>query len=93
MVAYSTDPKTGEFQRVEFDKFWDQNIIEPAQAGSAALIVFASKKDGVLRFCVEYHRLNVKTKWDAYLIPFFTKNIDSLGEATTFLTLKTDSGH
>ena len=49
--------------------------------------MFAPKKDGKLRFCIDYHRLNTLTVKDSYPLPRMDECIDSLGEAKVFSTL------
>lgn len=43
--------------------------MEPAQLRWAASIAFAPKKDGTLRFYVDYCKLNAVTKRDFLLVP------------------------
>ena len=46
-----------------------QNIIEPAVSGWSSNVVFGRKKDGSLRYCIDYRRLNEISKMDAYPLP------------------------
>lgn len=48
---------------------WEMKVIEPPETEWAAAIVFSPKKDGSIRFCVEYQTLNAVTKRDSYPIP------------------------
>ena len=50
-------------------------------------VVFAPKKNGTLRFYVEYMRLNDMTVRDAYSIPRMNECIGSLVHAKVFSTL------
>ena len=52
-----------------------------------------SKKDGSLRFCVNYKHLNAITVLDSYPIPRMDECIDSLGGAEVFSTLDSNSGY
>lgn len=52
-----------------------------------------AEKDGTLRFCVDYRRLNALTVRDSYPIPRMDECIDSLADATIFTTLDANSGH
>ncbi len=46
-----------------------KEFITPSKAPFASPILFAEKKDGSLRFCVDYRKLNALTKRDRYPIP------------------------
>ena len=65
----------------------DQDVIEPAMSEWASPVVFAPKKDGTTRFCVDYRRLNAVTKPDVYPLPRMDDCLDSLGDAMIFTTL------
>ncbi|KKA22077.1 Gag/polymerase/env polyprotein [Rasamsonia emersonii CBS 393.64] len=47
----------------------DKGFIEPSNAPFASPILMARKKDGGLRFCVDYRKLNAITKRDRYPLP------------------------
>ena len=66
-------------------------VIEPSKSAWASPVVLAPKKDGTLRFCVDYRKLNAVTIRDSYPIPRMDECIDSLGEATIFTTLDCNS--
>lgn len=55
-------------------------------------IVVVPKKDGTLRICVDYRKLNALTIRDSYPIPHMEECINSLGDATMFSTLDATSG-
>ena len=44
-------------------------IIRESKNPWASPIVLANKKDGTKRFCVDYRRLNQRTKKDSYYVP------------------------
>jgi len=46
-----------------------KEFITPSKAPFASPILFTEKKDGSLRFCVDYRKLNALTKRDRYPIP------------------------
>lgn len=53
-----------------------ERFIELSQTGLAAPIVFTQKKDGALRYCVDYRKLNAVTKRDVYPPPQMHRCID-----------------
>ena len=63
------------------------DVIEPAQSEWASPVLLAPKKDGTLRFCIDFRRLNMATISDTYRLPRMEDCIDSLGEARLFTTL------
>lgn len=69
-------------------------VTEPTKAEWNAPILFASRRDGSLKFCVEYWKLNAVTKRESYTIPRMDKCIEYLGDAFTFplLTLTSATG-
>jgi len=71
----------------------EADVIEPTSSEWGFPVVLVPKKDGTLRFCVDYRLLNVVTKKDSYLLPRMDECIDSLGEATIFSTLDCNAGY
>ena len=70
-----------------------QGIARPSDSPWASPIVLVKKKDGSLRFCVDYRKLNEVTKRDAYPLPRIDDCFDCLGNSTWFCTLDLRSGY
>lgn len=68
------------------------NVITESKSPFCSNIVMARKKDGTLRLCIDYRKLNSRTKKDAYNIPRTDSLIDCLQGAKYFATLDLYSG-
>ena len=85
--AYRDTVKT-ELEQMELD-----GIIERSSSEWAFPIVLVKKKDGTLRICVDYRRLNAVAEADAYPMPRVDDLIDSLGKARYITTLDLARGY
>jgi hypothetical protein len=64
----------------ELKEMLPSGIIEHSQSEWSAPIVPVKKKDGTLRLCVDYRRLNEVSKADAYPMPRVDDLIDRFGQ-------------
>ena len=69
------------------------DVIERSESEWALPIVLVPKKDGSLRMCVDYRRLNSVAEADAYPMPRVDDLIDSLGKAKYITTLDLACGY
>ena len=65
----------------EIKSMLEKKVIESGQSPWASPVVLVKKNDGLLRFCVNYRKLNSVTKFDAYLLPRIDETLESLGGA------------
>ena len=71
----------------------DSNIITPSSSPWASPMVLVRKKDGSLRFCVNYHKVSAITRKDAYPLPLVDDTLDTLACCKCFTTLDLVSGY
>jgi len=62
-------------------------LIQWSSSSAAALILFAKKKDGGLRLCVDYRAIDSLRIKNRYPLPLISEMFDRLGEAPIFTKL------
>ena len=71
----------------------ESKIIRPSMSDWAAPPVLVCKKDGGVRWCIDYRTLNNVTVKDAFPIPRIEECLDTLAKATYISTLNLASGY
>ena len=71
----------------------DSGIIRKSQSPWSSNIVCVRKKDGSLRLCIDYRKLNARTIRDAYALPRIEDTLDTLAGSKIFSTLDLRSGY
>ena len=68
-------------------------VIEPSKSPWSFPIVLVPKKDGTIRFCVDYRRLNDITKKDSYALPRIDSSLAMLSGNQFFSSLDLAAGY
>ena len=90
---YRLNPKESEELQAQIDDLLSQGHIRPSQSPYGAPVLFAPKKDGWWRMCVDYRALNKQAVKDRYPFLRIDDLIDRLGRARYFTTLGLASGY
>ena len=70
----------------------DGGAIQPSQSPWCNAMVLVRKKDGLLQFCIDFCRLNARTKKDAYPLPRMQETMESMVSARHFSCMDLKSG-
>ena len=70
----------------------DVGVIQPSNSPWCNAVVLARKKDGSLRFCIDFQKLNSLTVKDSHLLPLICETLESLTGATHYSTFDMNSG-
>jgi hypothetical protein len=77
-----------EFELKTLREFIDENLktgfIRPSNSLFGAPVLFIKKKDGSLRLCVDFRRLNAITRKDKYPLPLTSELLDTPSRAKVF---------
>jgi hypothetical protein len=82
-----------ETVKTEVKAMLQMGVIEPAASPNNAPIVLVKKKDGTIRFCVDYRRLNAVTDFDGEPMPDVEQLFSKLGKAKFFSKLDLCKGY
>lgn len=70
-----------------------KGVIQESASAYASPIVVVRKPDGSLRLCIDYRKLNAKTRRDAFPLPRIDESFDALRGAKFFSTIDLASGY
>ena len=74
-------------------KMFKQQIVQESKSPWASPLVFVRKKNGKIRPCVDYRRLNSQTKKDAFPLPKIQDCFDTVADSTLFSSLDITSAY
>ena len=70
----------------------DAGVIQPSNSPWCNAVVLVRKKDGSLRFCIDFRKLNSLTVKDSHPLPCICETLESLTGAAHYLTFDMNSG-
>lgn len=90
---YRVAAKEREAIQQQVAKMLEDDVIQPSKSPWSSPVVLVKKKDGSLRFCVDYRKLNQVTKKDVYPLPRIDDSLDRLRNARYFSSMDLKSGY
>ena len=87
------NPAVRREEMTQVQQMLSSNVIQPSNSPWASPVVMVRKKDGSLRFCVDFRQLNAATVKDAHPLPRIDDLLDALHGAKWFSTLDLKSGY
>ena len=81
------NPAVRKEEMTQVQQMLSSNVIRPLNSPWASPVVMVRKKDGSLRFCVDFRQLNAATVKDAHPLPRIDDLLDALHGAKWFSTL------
>ena len=78
--------------REHIQEMLDGGVICPSQSPWCNAVVLVRKKDGGLRFCIDFRRLNRRTKKDVFPLPKMQETMESMVGAQLFSMMDLKSG-
>ncbi|EDN10244.1 hypothetical protein HCAG_06047 [Histoplasma mississippiense (nom. inval.)] len=84
---YNLSPQELSVLREYIEKALEKNWIRPSKSPAGAPVLFAPKKDGTLRLCVDYRGLNEITVKNRYPLPLISEILDRLAGAKIYTQL------
>jgi hypothetical protein len=78
--------------QIECQKMLELGVIRESKSPWFSPVVLVTKKNGDVRFCVDYRRLNALTTKDSYPLPNIFDTLGALGGCQYFCTMDLASG-
>ncbi|KAK8619690.1 hypothetical protein V6N13_135972 [Hibiscus sabdariffa] len=93
MAPYRMAPKELKELKVQLQELLDRGFIRPSSSPWGAPVLFVKKKDGSLRLCIDYRKLNNLTVKNKYPLPRIDDLFDQFRGATVFSKIDLRSGY
>lgn len=86
-------PKDIEAVRKHLRELLDAGVIRESESSFSSPIVVVKKKNGDIRLCIDYRKLNLQTVKDAYALPNLEESFSALTGSKWFSVLDLKSGY
>ena len=86
-------PAMRDILEKELNDLKEKDFIQESFSEYASPVVMVKKKDGSIRFCIDFRQLNRSTRKDSYPLPRISEVLDTLSGAKIFSTLDLKSGY
>ena len=78
--------------RMHMNDMLQAGAIRPSSSPWCNAVILVRKKDGGLRFCIDFRKLNARTKKDSYPLPHIQETLESLEGSRIFSSFDFKSG-
>ncbi|CAJ2673837.1 unnamed protein product [Trifolium pratense] len=92
-APYRMSPLELKELKAQLEELLQKHFIRPSVSPWGALVLLVKKKDGGMRLCSDYRRLNKVTKKNKYPLPRIDDLLDQLRGATIFSKIDLRSGY
>lgn len=90
---YPVSPFKQKLIDIEIDKMLAAGVIENSNSSWSSPVLLVPKKDGEMRFCVDFRKVNALSERDAYPLPYISAILDKLGGARFLSSLDLKSAY
>ena len=87
------NPIIRDIEQQQVKEMLRDGVVRPSSSPWASPVVMVKKKDGSMRFCVDFRQMNDATIKDAHPLPRIDDTLESLYGAQYFTTLDLKSGY
>jgi hypothetical protein len=92
-ARYRMNPNYAQAVKADLDKLLQAGFIEPVDQATWLSPIVVVPKNGKLRMCIDFRRLNTATKKDPYSLPFTDEVLDSVAGHKMYSFLDGFSGY
>lgn len=90
---YPVSPYMQRIINQEIDDMLASGVIEPSKSAWSSPVVMVKKSSGDYRFCIDFRKVNMVTRRDAYPLPYVSHILDRLSSAKYFSSIDIKSAY